>query len=85
MAKAKTKFDYEIEEFELAFVDKKLKIAIYDIGRMTATLLDKLKVFHIIGLLDRELSLVGKEMYGLRVMSRKGCRPHNYKYFRNLL
>lgn len=72
MSDTKLKFDYEIEDFEAAFKDKKeLKIVIYGIGRMTATLLERLKGFRIIGLLDRDSSMIGKEIYGLRVMSRE--------------
>jgi len=72
MAKAKTKFDYEIEAFELAFNDKKeLNIAIYGTGRMTATLLSRLKGFHIVGLLDRDATTIGQEMYGVRIISRE--------------
>lgn len=72
MSETKTKFDYEIEAFELAFEDKKeSKIAIYGTGRMTATLLSRLKGFQIVGLLDRDTAMVGKEMYGARVISRE--------------
>lgn len=72
MADTKTKFDYEIEAFELAFKDRKnLKIAIYGTGRMTATLLTYLNDFHIIGLLDRDATMIGKEMYGVRILSQQ--------------
>lgn len=72
MSDTKTKFDYEIEAFEAAFEDKKeFRIAIYGTGRMTATLLERLKGFHIIGLLDRDSSTIGQEMYGLRLISRE--------------
>lgn len=72
MSDAKTKFDYEVEAFETAFGDKKeLRIAIYGTGRMTATLLERIKGFCIIGLLDRDSSMVGKEMYGTRILSRE--------------
>ena len=71
MDKAKTKFDYEIEDFEFAFSDKKeLKMAIYGTGRMTATLLSRLQEFNIIGLLDRDNTLIGKEMYGVKIIIR---------------
>ncbi len=44
MSDTKTKFDYEIEDFASAFEDKKeLRIVIYGIGRMTATLMERLK------------------------------------------
>jgi len=72
VADTKTKFDYEIEAFELAFKDRKnLKIAIYGTGRMTATLLTYLNDFHIIGLLDRDATIIGKEMYGVRILSQQ--------------
>ncbi|MDE6567435.1 MAG: hypothetical protein K2K70_06860 [Lachnospiraceae bacterium] len=72
MSRTKSKFDYEIEAFEAAFEDKKgLRIAVYGTGRMTATLLDRLKGFCIIGLLDRDESMIGKEIYGLKVISRE--------------
>lgn len=72
MSNTKTKFDYEIEEFELAFKDKRhFKIAIYGIGRMTATLLEHLKGFHIVGLLDRDMEMIGKELYGVKILSRE--------------
>ncbi len=72
MADRKTKFDYEIEAFEFAFQDKKaMKIAIYGIGRMTATLVSRLKGFKIIGLLDRDESMIGKEMYGIKIIGQE--------------
>lgn len=72
MGSTKTKFDCEIESFEAAFADKKeLKIALYGTGRMTATLLGHAGDFHIIGLLDRDTSMIGKEMYGVKIMGRE--------------
>lgn len=72
MFDTKSKFDYEVEAFEEAFWDKKeLRIAIYGTGRMTATLLKNLKTFRIAGLLDRDSSLIGKEMYGFRILSKE--------------
>lgn len=72
MEDKKTKFDYEIEAFESAFQDKKaMRIAIYGIGRMTATLISRLEGFKIIGLLDRDDNMIGQKMYGVKVISRK--------------
>lgn len=68
----KTKFDYEIESFAEAFKEKKAcKIALYGTGRMTATLLERLRGFHIIGLLDRDEELIGKSVYGVSVIDRE--------------
>ncbi|MCI8821191.1 MAG: hypothetical protein HFI15_01530 [Lachnospiraceae bacterium] len=68
----KTKFDYEIESFAEAFKEKKdCKIALYGTGRMTATLLERLQGFHIIGLLDRDKELIGKSVYGVKIIGRK--------------
>lgn len=68
----KSKFDYEIEAFVEAFQDKKDKrIAIYGTGRMTATLLSKLTEFQIVGLLDRDEELIGKELYGKEIISKE--------------
>lgn len=70
----KTKFDYEIEEFEQAFDDKRDKrIAIYGTGRMTATLLGRIKGFNIVGLLDREEALIGSKQYGVEIISREAA------------
>lgn len=72
MSDAKTKFDYEVEAFETAFGDRRdLRIAIYGTGRMTATLLERLEGFNIVGLLDRDNSMIGKVMYGARILSRE--------------
>lgn len=72
MADAKTKYDYEIEEFEKAFYDKRsLNIVLYGTGRMTATLLAGLRGFHIVGILDRDPEMIGKQMYGKMVLDRK--------------
>ncbi|MBE5865482.1 MAG: hypothetical protein E7292_04595 [Lachnospiraceae bacterium] len=70
--KGKSKFDYEIEEFHNAFHNMKdKKIALYGTGRMTATLVAGVGDYQIIGLCDRDESLIGKEVYGKPVLSRK--------------
>lgn len=67
----RTKFDYELENFKKAFSSKKTqKIALYGTGRMTATLLGGLEGFNIVGLCDRDESLIGKEIYGKRILNR---------------
>lgn len=72
MADTKTKFDYEIEEFTKNFHSKRdKKIALYGTGRMTATLLERLQGYHIVGLLDRDPAMIGKEFYGVKILSRK--------------
>lgn len=77
MPKTKTKFDYEIEAFESAFKDKRqLKIAIYGTGRMTATLLNHLEGFQIIGLLDRDTDMIGKSMYGVKILSQQEAEKY---------
>lgn len=68
----KTKFDYEVESFVEAFKEKKdCKIALYGTGRMTATLVERLQGFCIIGLLDRDETLIGKSIYGIKVIDRE--------------
>lgn len=68
----KTKFDYEIENFEHAFREKKeQRIVIYGIGRMTATLLERISGYNIIGLLDRDENLIGRYMYGFKILNRE--------------
>lgn len=67
----KTKFDIEIESFIKNFIEyKDSKIVLYGTGRMTATLVNGLKGFNIIGLCDRDESQIGKTMYGLPIISR---------------
>lgn len=68
----KTKFDYEMEAFDQAFREfRDKKIVVYGTGRMTATLIEYNTQFQIIGLCDRESELIGKEMYGLPIISRE--------------
>lgn len=69
---SKSKFDYEVEAFEKAFADKRDKrIVLYGTGRMTATLLERLEGFNIVGLLDRDESAAGTLMYGKEVLDRE--------------
>ena len=67
----KSKFDYEVENFNAQFEKYKDKnVVLYGTGRMTATLVNRIKGFKIIGLCDREKSLIGEEKYGLPVLSK---------------
>ena len=51
----KSKYEIEIENFRKIFDDKKnMRIAIYGIGRRTATLLPGITDYNITGLLDRD-------------------------------
>lgn len=68
----KSKFDYEVENFILSFQKyKDRKIVLYGTGRMTATLLNRIKDFQIIGLSDRNGCVNGKEIYGLPVLEKE--------------
>ena len=65
-------FKSSAEIFVEQFKDvKDKKIVIYGIGQYTATVLTKLKDFHVIGLLDGDTSNIGKIVYGYRVLSVK--------------
>lgn len=66
------KYDLEATEFKKNFMDfQNKKIVLYGTGRMTMTLLERVKAFNIIGLLDRDESLIGKMKYGIKVLSRQ--------------
>lgn len=65
-----SKYEVEIENFRKAFFENRNeRIAIYGIGRRTATLLPGINDFHIIGLLDRDQSSIGKKLCGIPVIS----------------
>ena len=64
------KYDHEIENFKKVFSDyKDKKIVLYGTGRMTATLLNANLDYQIIGLCDRDSSLIGITKYGHRILS----------------
>ena len=66
------KYDREAAEFKKNFIDfQNKKIVLYGTGRMTMTLLERVKEFNIIGLLDREESLIGQVKYGMKILSRQ--------------
>lgn len=72
--KRKLENDYqkEIDEFRNNFSQYKNKrIVLYGIGRYTATLVPVLKEFNFIGLMDRDLENIGKNMYGLPIISKE--------------
>ncbi len=66
-----SKYQIEIDEFEDRF-DKyrEKKIVLYGIGRYTATLLDGVKDFHIVGLMDKEPINIGRIIFGLPVIDK---------------
>lgn len=65
-------FADEVERFTkifAAFRDK--RVVLYGTGRMTATLLQGLTGFQIVGVCDRDRELAGTMMYGLPVLTQK--------------
>ena len=63
------KYQIEIDEFSDRFAKyKNARIVLYGIGRYTATLLEGLEGFHIVGLMDKDPANVGKEIFGLPVV-----------------
>ena len=68
----KSKYDIEIENFRHNFSGiKNKRIAIYGMGRRSATLRPGITDFNIAGILDRDESNVGKELCGIKVISIK--------------
>lgn len=68
----KSKYEIEIEKFRHVFSEiKNKRVAIYGMGRRSATLLPGITDFNIVGVLDRDESNVGKELCGIKVMSIK--------------
>lgn len=66
----KSKYEIEIENFRRIFSHiKNTRIAIYGMGRRSATLLPGITDFNIVGLLDRAESSLGKELCGVDVIS----------------
>lgn len=63
------KYQIEIDEFSDRFAKyRNARIVLYGIGRYTATLLEGLEGFHIVGLMDKDSANVGKVIFGLPVM-----------------
>ena len=68
--KQKSKYDIEIENFRKIFADKKeMRIAIYGLGRRSATLLPGIKDYNVVGLLDRNKSNIGQELCDIKVIA----------------
>lgn len=60
--------DVFIEQFQ-AVKDK--RIVLYGIGAFSATVIDTLKDFNIVGLMDRDPENIGKIMYGVPILSKE--------------
>lgn len=66
----KSKYEIEIENFRNVFANMQTKrIAIYGIGRRSATLLPGITDYNIVGLLDRDDNNIGKELCDIKVIS----------------
>ena len=67
-----SKYQIELDEFEGRFKNyKNLRIILYGIGRYTATLLEGLKDFRFVGLMDKDPANVGKIMFGLPIVDKE--------------
>ncbi len=65
------KYQIEIDEFTERFQNlKDARIVLYGIGRYTATLLEGIEGFRFVGLMDKEPSNIGKEIFGLPVIDK---------------
>lgn len=68
----KSKYQLEIDSFRKKFAEyQNKKIAIYGIGRRTATLLPGISDFNIVGLLDYDEKNLGRNIGGVTVISLK--------------
>lgn len=66
-----SKYQIEIDEFTDRFGEyKSANIILYGVGRYTATLLEGVKGFHFVGLMDKDPANVGKIMFGLPVVDK---------------
>lgn len=66
------KYQIELDEFNNNFKEyKQLRMVLYGIGRYTATLVEGLKDFNFIGLMDKDPANIGKIMFGLPIMSKE--------------
>lgn len=64
-------YQIEIDEFTDRFDEyKERRIVLYGIGRYTATLLEGLKGFQIVGLMDKEPANIGRIILGLPVVDK---------------
>lgn len=65
------KYQIEIKEFTERFLKyKNKKIILYGIGRYTATLLEGLKEFRFVGLMDKNPENIGKTMFNLPIVDK---------------
>lgn len=65
------KYQIEIDEFIDRFGSYKNKrIVLYGIGRYTATLLEGIKDFNFVGLMDKDPSKVGQSVFGLPIIDK---------------
>ncbi len=65
------KYQMEIDNFIQRFASyQNACIVLYGIGRYTATLLEGLEGFHIVGLMDRDPANIGKEMSGIPIIDK---------------
>lgn len=65
------KYQLEIENFIRRFGKyESARIVLYGIGRYTATLLEGLSGFHIVGLMDKDPANIGKVIFGLPVVDK---------------
>lgn len=65
-------FEKLLQMFTNAFenyADK--KIVLYGIGAFSATVIDRLTKFHIVGLMDRDPENIGKVLYGVPILSKE--------------
>ena len=66
------KYQIELDEFKENFKEfRKSRIVLYGIGRYTATLVDGLKDFQFVGLMDKDPANVGKIMFGIPIVSKE--------------
>lgn len=65
------KYQFEIDSFIQRFGGyQDSRIVLYGIGRYTATLLEGLEGFHIVGLMDKDPANIGKEMFGIPIIDK---------------
>lgn len=66
------KYQTELDEFNDNFAEyKQSRIVLYGIGRYTATLVEGIKDFNFVGLMDKDPTNIGKNMFGLPILSKE--------------
>ena len=64
------KYEQEITDFQKNFGKyREKRVVLYGIGRYTATLISGISGFNIVGLMDKDPANIGKEYFGLPVLS----------------